>query len=122
MRRENIVSAGIELQFRQERQEKTPSNGQQRGGNGGGGRHRSNGSGHYKGHWFPPLHSQSYWQQGGGRGDRGGSADGTPLPNLQGSSSSSQYQGRRGANNNHYHNNGEGRKYRGGQNKPPKPS
>jgi hypothetical protein len=87
----------------------------------GNGRHRGNGSGHYRGNWFPPLHSQSFWQQGS-RQERNGSAEGTALPNLQSNgSNSTQYQGRRGANNNHYHN-GDGRKYRGGQNKSTKPS
>ncbi|KYB25959.1 uncharacterized protein LOC100142448 isoform X1 [Tribolium castaneum] len=89
----------------------------QKGGNQRGmGRHRGNGSGHYRGNWFPPLHSQSFWQQGS-RPERNGSAENTALPNLQ-TSNSTQYQGRRGANNNHYH---EGRKYRG-QNKSTKPS
>ncbi|KAJ8923322.1 hypothetical protein NQ315_001880 [Exocentrus adspersus] len=94
----------------------SPRSGQNRGNNSGG-RHRTNNGGHYRGNWFPPLHSQSYWQ-GGRNSDRNGlQADGqNVLPNLQPNEgpNGTQYQGRRGANNNHYHN-GDGRKYRGGQ-------
>ncbi|XP_017777605.1 PREDICTED: hrp65 protein-like isoform X1 [Nicrophorus vespilloides] len=101
---------------------------QPRGGGGGGnnrgnGRNRGNGGNHYRGNWFPPLHSQSYWQNGRGQ-ERNGSAsvDGTSLPSLPagGGGGSGQYQGRRGGNNNHY--NGEGRKYRGNQSRGQKPS
>ncbi|KAF2879451.1 hypothetical protein ILUMI_26731 [Ignelater luminosus] len=90
------------------------------------GRHRGNSAGHYRGNWFPPLHAQTYWHGGRGVERNGGNGgDNTTLPSLlpNGSSNSNgQYQGRRGANNNHYHNNGEGRKYRSGQNRGPKPS
>ncbi|CAG9861527.1 unnamed protein product [Phyllotreta striolata] len=76
------------------------------------GRYRGGGGGgHYKGNWFPPLHSQSYWQ-GGRRGERSNAGEnGGGLPSLQGPDG--HYQNRRNSNNNHY--NGESRKYRGGQ-------
>lgn len=86
-----------------------------------GGRYRGNN--HYRGHRFPPLHTQSYWQ--GGRGverDGEGTSAGTSLPSLnvnqQNNHGSGQhnYNGRRTSNNNHrYHQGGENRKYRGGQ-------
>ncbi|CAH1116878.1 unnamed protein product [Phaedon cochleariae] len=81
----------------------TPS----RSGRSHGNRHR----GHYRGNWFPPLHSQSYWQGGRGSDRSGVPLDGNALPSLPGNESG--YQGRRGANNNHY--GGEGKKYKGGQ-------
>ncbi|KAK9739343.1 Coiled-coil domain of unknown function [Popillia japonica] len=109
---------------------------QNRSGNGSGGRHynRGNGStgGHYR-NWFPPLHSQNYWQNIRSMEKNGAvAADGSQLPNLQtngGSAgnagtinvSGSGHQGRRGGNNNHYHS-GDGRKFRGGQSRGNKPS
>ncbi|KRT83504.1 hypothetical protein AMK59_4541 [Oryctes borbonicus] len=108
---------------------------QNRGGNGGsGGRNRGNG-GHYR-NWFPPLHSQNYWQNIRGVDKNATIAgDGSQLPNLQtgggggggggpintGGGGGGGHQGRRGGNNNHYHN-GDGRKFRGGQNRGNKPS
>lgn len=97
---------------------------QNRGGNGG--RHRGQGAGHYR-NWFPPLHSQNYWQNIRGVDKNGTIAgDGSQLPNLQTGAGgavngSGGHQGRRGGNNNHYHN-GDGRKFRGGQNRGNKPS
>ncbi|XP_028138825.1 putative uncharacterized protein DDB_G0279653 [Diabrotica virgifera virgifera] len=90
----------------------SPRNGHgQHSGRGNGGRQRGN-SGHYRGNWFPPLHSQSYWQSGRNH-DRSMSGEQSGgLPSLQGNEG--HYQSRRGSNNNHY-NNGENRKYRGGQ-------
>lgn len=94
------------------------------------GRHRGNSAGHYRGNWFPPLHAQTYWHGGRGVERNGGSTgDNTTLPSLipsnsgggNGSGNNSQYQNRRGTNNNHYHN-GDGRKYRSGQNRGSKPS
>ncbi|XP_056642589.1 uncharacterized protein LOC130448977 [Diorhabda sublineata] len=90
----------------------SPRNGQgQYSGRGNGGRQRGNG-GHYRGNWFPPLHSQSYWQGGRNQEKSLAGENGGGLPNLQGNEG--HYQSRRGSNNNHY-NNGENRKYRGGQ-------
>lgn len=77
-------------------------------------RHRGNNGGHYRTNWFPPLHSQSFWN-----GERNPlPVDGqNVLPNLPPAETPNgpQYQGRRGANNNHYHNGDGGRKYRGGR-------
>lgn len=90
------------------------------------GRGNSRYRGNFRGNWFPPLQSQSYWHNNRG-GERGGGNQGenTTLPRLQSDvgSSSGQFQGnsRRGANNNHYHN-GDGRKYRNNQNRSHKPS
>ncbi|XP_023030500.2 uncharacterized protein isoform X2 [Leptinotarsa decemlineata] len=88
-----------------------PSRSGQHSGRGGGSRYRGN---NYRGHWFPPLHSQSYWQ--GGRGHERNNltpAEGSnALPSLP--INESQYNGRKGSNNNHYQN-GEGKKYRGNQ-------
>ncbi|XP_030764506.1 myb-like protein Z isoform X2 [Sitophilus oryzae] len=102
--------------------------------NGSGRGHRSN-NGHYsRGGWFPPLHSQSFWQGGRQHNDRShnGSQDAN-LPNISmndgmPSSPPNQQQpyhggqGRKGSNNNHYHNGDNGRKYRGGHSKNHKPS
>lgn len=89
-----------------------------------GARHRGN----YKGNWFPPLQSQSYWQ-GGRPADRNsaGASGYATLPNLPGGDGAfpaNQYQSRRNnTNNNHYRSNdGGNRKYRGGQNRGHKPS
>lgn len=81
-------------------------------------RHRGNGSNHYRGNWFPPLHTQ-FWQNGrGNERNTGNVPSENTLPSLPSGSgaNSGQYHGRRGTNhnNNHYHN-GEARKYRGGQ-------
>lgn len=60
----------------------------------------------------------------GDRNGAGGSGD-TPLPNLQGNNGTfpaNLYQGRRNTNNNHYRGGEGNRKYRGGQNRGPKPS
>lgn len=86
-----------------------------------GGRYRGNNF--YKGHRFPPLHSQSYWQ--GGKGverEPEGASSGTSLPSLnvnqQNNGGSQHYGGRRTSNNNHrYHPGGENRKYHGGPSK-----
>ncbi|XP_044759351.1 hrp65 protein-like isoform X2 [Coccinella septempunctata] len=75
---------------------------------------RRNNSMNYRGNWFPPLHSQNYWQGGGNRGGnqekRNHPENG--LPNMN----NGQHQDRRGGNNNHHHN-GDGVRHRGGQNK-----
>lgn len=87
-------------------------------------RGRYRGNNHYRGHRFPPLHTQSYWQ--GGRGverDGEGTSGGTSLPSLNANQQNNHsgggqqhYNGRRTGNNNHrYHQGGENRKYRGGQ-------
>ncbi|XP_022916304.2 coiled-coil domain-containing protein 74A-like isoform X1 [Onthophagus taurus] len=79
--------------------------------NRGNGRHR----GQYR-NWFPPVHSQNYWQTGRSVDKTGGSLnEGTSLPNLQGGNSTGNNHQRQRGNNNHYHN--EGRKYRGGHNR-----
>lgn len=80
---------------------------------------RGNG-GHYKGNWFPPLHSQSYWQGGRSNERNNLPVEGTSaLPSLN--RNESHYNGKKGSNNNHYHH-GEGRKYRGGQKNNSKPT
>ncbi|CAG9773554.1 unnamed protein product [Ceutorhynchus assimilis] len=109
-----------------------------RGGSGRG--HRTGNNGHYnnRGGWFPPLHSQSFWQGGRPQHDRshhsnnGSHQDqvlGTNLPDIPLNDAGSYQQqpqpqyhghGRKGSNNNHYHN-GDGRRYRG-QHKNNKPS
>ncbi|CAH1963063.1 unnamed protein product [Acanthoscelides obtectus] len=110
--------------------------GQERRHKGGGG------NGHYRTNWFPPLHTQSYWQHGGGRSSRsvndnvcratnvgvantnlGGPEEavaitGAALPALGGGGD------RRASNNNHHHHNnhhqqhhysnGGGKYHRGG--------
>lgn len=74
---------------------------------------RQRGNGHYKGNWFPPLHSQSYWQGGRSNERNNLPVEGTStLPSLN--RNESHYHGKKNSNNNHYHH-GEGRKYRGGQ-------
>ncbi|KAK4874837.1 hypothetical protein RN001_014197 [Aquatica leii] len=88
------------------------------------GRNRGNSAGHYRGNWFPPLHAQTYWHGGRGVERNGGNAgDNTALPSLMpnGSGNNGQYQSRRGSNNNNHYHNGEGRKYRSGQNRGGKP-
>ncbi|CAH0563382.1 unnamed protein product [Brassicogethes aeneus] len=87
--------------------------------------HRGHGGGnnHFRGNWFPPLHSQSYWQ--GGSKNQVPVGDAAALPNLQTPDAATgsacqqpqqyqQPQGRRSHNNNnhHYHSNGESRKHR----------
>ncbi|XP_018333507.1 coiled-coil domain-containing protein 92 [Agrilus planipennis] len=84
-----------------------------------GNRHRNNGGGrsNYKGNWFPPLHTQSYWH-GGRASDKGGDDGeaGTSFPNLTQGGGGGHYQNRRGSNNNRY-NITDGRKYEGTPNK-----
>ncbi|XP_076270044.1 uncharacterized protein LOC143202395 isoform X4 [Rhynchophorus ferrugineus] len=99
-----------------------------RGQRNGSGRGHRNNNGHYnRGGWFPPLHSQSFWQGGRQQHDRthnNVTAQETNLPNISLNESvptgspNQQYHGhgRKGSNNNHYHN-GDGRKYRGGHSK-----
>lgn len=90
-------------------------------------RGRYRGNNHYRGHRFPPVHTQSYWQ--GGRAERDGEGSSTTsLPSLNGQQQGNHsaggqhgqhgqhYNGRRAGNNNHrYHQSGDNRKYRGGQ-------
>ncbi|XP_060522248.1 uncharacterized protein LOC132699510 isoform X2 [Cylas formicarius] len=93
------------------------------GNRGGSGRHRSGNNGqHYnRGGWFPPLHSQNFWQGNrsngrnqGGMQENAGSENVLPtLPITENGSGTYQYH-RKGSNNNHYHHGGEGRKSRGG--------
>ncbi|VEN36237.1 unnamed protein product [Callosobruchus maculatus] len=57
------------------------SRGSGRGNRGGGEgqdrRHKGGGgNGHYRTNWFPPLHTQSYWQHGGGRSSRSPNGNG----------------------------------------------
>ncbi|XP_018561122.1 uncharacterized protein LOC108903432 isoform X2 [Anoplophora glabripennis] len=122
LRRENCLTTAHYQQPREPPAQRengytSPRSGQNQGRGNSGGRHRSNNGGHYRGNWFPPLHSQSYWQGGRNNERNGLPVDGqNVLPNLQPGEgpNGTQYQGRRGTNNNHYHN-GDGRKYRGGQ-------
>ncbi|KAL1497472.1 hypothetical protein ABEB36_008433 [Hypothenemus hampei] len=88
--------------------------------------HRSHNN-HYnnRGAWFPPLHTQQFWQGGRSHLDRC-QEQATNLPEIAGMSENvpqhhhHQYHGRR--NNNHRYN-GDGRnKYRNGQNRGNKPS
>ncbi|KAF5289766.1 hypothetical protein FQA39_LY03683 [Lamprigera yunnana] len=111
--RQDNVAASSSTSYQNQR-------GQNRSNNG---RNRGNSAGHYRGNWFPPLHAQTYWH--GGRGverNVGSAGDSAALPSLLPNSSGNngQYQSRRGSNNNNYHN-GEGRKYRSGQNRGGKP-
>lgn len=87
--------------------------------------HGGGGNNHFRGNWFPPLHSQSYWQGGSKNGGPPPpNGDTAPLPTLQPQNETTggpaahhhqqqqQYQGRRSHNNNHHYHNGDGRKYR----------
>ncbi|KAJ8983940.1 hypothetical protein NQ317_008642 [Molorchus minor] len=94
LRRENAVATGHyqqrETQPHGQRSDNgynSPRSGGQQSNQGRGnsaGRHRAN-NGHYRGNWFPPLHTQSYWHGGRSNGERtnGGQVDGAGvLPNL----------------------------------------
>ncbi|XP_066151825.1 rab11 family-interacting protein 4B-like isoform X2 [Euwallacea fornicatus] len=129
LRRENQnMNDAAHGSHQQGKQQYRENNGYQppRGPRGSGRGHR-NTNGHYnnRGGWFPPLHTQNFWQGGRPQHDRPHHEQATNLPDIpslsEGPSSShqppqQQYQGRKGSNNNHCHN-GESRKYRGGHNR-----
>ncbi|KAK9888330.1 hypothetical protein WA026_000586 [Henosepilachna vigintioctopunctata] len=83
---------------------------------GGRGNRRHN-SMNYRSNWFPPLHSQNYWQGGGSRGGnsekRNNFVQENALPNLSGGQ---HHQERRSGNNNH-HQNSDGVRHRNNQKK-----
>ncbi|XP_050311204.1 hrp65 protein-like isoform X2 [Anthonomus grandis grandis] len=129
LRREN---SDLRRENQEMQQNESTAHGQERRGyRGGGGRgHRSGGhnNGYYNGRgggggggWFPPVHTQNFWQGGRTQHQHERPLDGPNLPELPSDGAASQHyhhqgnHGRKGGNNNHhYHQNGEGRKYRGG--------